>query len=76
MTGWETTTAIANYCSPNCTETNYIVQLLHIMNNVTMDMQKSLQKVYKQHAIGRLVKLQAELRLMHILLHVQGTSMS
>ncbi len=45
MTGWETTTAIANYCGPNCTETNYIVQLLHTMNNVTMDMQKSLQKV-------------------------------
>ena len=45
MTGWETTTAIANYCGPNGTGTNYIVQLLHTMNNVTMDMQKSLQKV-------------------------------
>ncbi len=45
MTGWETTTAIANYCGPNCAETIYIVQLLHTMNNVTMDMQRSLQKV-------------------------------
>ncbi len=42
MTGRETTTAIANYCGPNGTETNYIVRI-HMNNGHAKDITQSLE---------------------------------
>ena len=46
MTGWETTTAICQLLWPQLYRNKlHSTVITHTMSNVTMDMQKSLQKV-------------------------------